>query len=136
MQFYNILGPMFRNTNFCVCSSFFSFHALHCLEVQYSAIQYSVEVCHFLTFQALAGAGAVGPLGALLLYNSMTKLLTLTVENIFRWLVALPPSIFEGLLLDGDGTRLLKSLLTYLLLCRCSGTAWCSCVYTPGLGPS
>ena len=39
----------------------------------------------------------------------MTKLLTLTVENILRWLVALPPSIFEGLLLDGDGTRLLKS---------------------------
>ena len=51
------------------------------------------------------------------LTKCLTNLLTLTVANLLSGLVALPHSLIEGLLLEGDGTRLLKGFFTDLLLC-------------------
>jgi len=50
------------------------------------------------------------------LIHSLANLGTLTVAHLLNWCVALPHSLVEGLLLEGDGTGLLKSLLAHFLL--------------------
>merc|ERR1719264_1239356 len=50
--------------------------------------------------------------------DSLANLLSLTIAHLFRWPVALPHCLVEGLLLEGDGTGLLKGLVAHLLLGR------------------
>jgi len=50
------------------------------------------------------------------LVHSLANLGTLTVAHLLDRCVALPHCLVEGLLLEGDGTGLLKGLLTHLLL--------------------
>merc|ERR1719264_2013927 len=50
--------------------------------------------------------------------DSLANLLSLTIAHLFRWPVALPHCLVEGLLLEGDGTGFLKGLLAHLLLGR------------------
>jgi len=73
----------------------------------------------------LLTAGVSNKLAGLLLHilgcarrlvDSLANLGTLTVADLLDWGVALPHCLVEGLLLEGDGTGLLKGLVAHLLL--------------------
>ena len=50
------------------------------------------------------------------LNKCMKNILTLSVANLCNGMVALPHSLVEALLLEGDGTTFIKGLLSDLLL--------------------